>query len=78
MNRPQALNALNLEMRRQLARHFHAVAEQRDIRVVVLCGAGRAFAAGADLAELADCGSIELMQRQVHKLWQAIADCPSR
>ncbi|WP_374420392.1 enoyl-CoA hydratase-related protein [Chromobacterium sp.] len=76
LNRPQALNALNLEMRRQLARHFHAVAEQRDIRVVVLCGAGRAFAAGADLAELADCGSIELMQRQVHKLWQAIADCP--
>ncbi|KMN35709.1 enoyl-CoA hydratase [Chromobacterium sp. LK1] len=76
LNRPQALNALNLEMRRQLARHFHAVAEQRDIRAVVLCGAGRAFAAGADLAELADCGSIELMQRQVHKLWQAIADCP--
>lgn len=76
LNRPQALNALNLEMRRQLARHFHAVAEQRDIRVVVLCSAGRAFAAGADLVELADCGSIELMQRQVHKLWQAIADCP--
>lgn len=76
LNRPQALNALNLEMRRQLARHFHTVAEQRDIRAVVLCGAGRAFAAGADLAELADCGSIELMQRQVHKLWQAIADCP--
>ncbi|MCS3802918.1 enoyl-CoA hydratase/carnithine racemase [Chromobacterium alkanivorans] len=76
LNRPQARNALNMALRRELARRFQALSAEAEVRAVLLCGDSRAFAAGADLAELADCGSIELMQRQVHKLWQAIADCP--
>ncbi|KMN83055.1 enoyl-CoA hydratase [Chromobacterium sp. LK11] len=76
LNRPQARNALNMALRRELARRFQALSAEAEVRAVLLCGDRRAFAAGADLAELADCGSIELMQRQVHKLWQAIADCP--
>ncbi|WP_337882370.1 enoyl-CoA hydratase-related protein [Chromobacterium haemolyticum] len=76
LNRPQALNALNMALRRELAQHFHMLSAAADVRVILLCGDRRAFAAGADLAELVDCDGIELMQRQVHKLWQAIADCP--
>ncbi|AXT48321.1 MULTISPECIES: enoyl-CoA hydratase-related protein [Chromobacterium] len=76
LNRPQALNALNMALRRELARHFQTLSASVDVRVILLCGDRRAFAAGADLAELVDCDSIELMQCQVHMLWQAIADCP--
>ncbi len=51
-NRPEKLNALNLEVRRAL---FAALAELRDdddVRVVVLTGAGeKAFIAGADIGE---------------------------
>jgi enoyl-CoA hydratase len=51
-NRPEKMNALNLEVRRDL---FAALAELRDddeVRVVVLTGAGeKAFIAGADIGE---------------------------
>jgi len=51
LQRPQALNALTLEMRRELARVFADLAAG-GARVVVLTGAGRAFCAGLDLREL--------------------------
>jgi len=50
MNRPKALNALNLEMMDELAEAFLATAKEESIKVLVLTGAGRAFSAGADLA----------------------------
>ncbi len=51
LNRPDARNALNRELRRALATTFRSIAERA--RVVVLGGAGSAFCAGFDLAELA-------------------------
>jgi len=54
LNRPDSLNAFNAQLRRELR---HAVREVNDdpaVRVAVLTGAGRAFCAGADLAESAE------------------------
>ncbi len=76
LNRPEVRNALNMEMRRALARHFRELGEREDVRVIVLTGNERAFAAGADLREMAELDAIEAMQRGTHRLWQAIADCP--
>src|SRR5215204_685197 len=54
MNRPQALNAFNSEQLDLLGTAFHALGQNRAVRVVVLTGAGdRAFAAGADIKEMA-------------------------
>jgi enoyl-CoA hydratase len=50
LNRPRALNALSLALRRELVAAFDRLAA--DARVVVLTGAGRAFCAGLDLKEL--------------------------
>ena len=50
LNRPEKLNALNEAVRRDLHDAFAELAERPDVAVVVLCGAGRAFSAGADLA----------------------------
>jgi enoyl-CoA hydratase/carnithine racemase len=52
MNRPEARNALSLEMIRQVMTQFESMAHDDKVRVVVLAGAGPAFCAGHDLKEL--------------------------
>lgn len=48
-NRPDKLNALNLEMAGELREALEEVARDPDLRVLVLTGQGRAFMAGADV-----------------------------
>jgi enoyl-CoA hydratase/carnithine racemase len=52
INRPEVLNALSLSVRRELADHINAIAEDAAVRAVVITGDERAFAAGADVGEL--------------------------
>ena len=52
LNRPQRLNALDAELRRALGRAFLELEADASVRVAILTGAGRAFCAGMDLAEL--------------------------
>ena len=52
LNRPEALNALSIALRTELATAIEALEEDPDIRVLILTGAGRAFSAGVDLKEL--------------------------
>ena len=51
LNRPQAMNALNLAMLAGLDTELRAIAADPALRVLVLTGAGAAFCAGADLKE---------------------------
>jgi enoyl-CoA hydratase/carnithine racemase len=52
LNRPEARNALSLEMMRQLMAHLESMAHDEKVRVVILSGNGAAFCAGHDLKEL--------------------------
>jgi enoyl-CoA hydratase len=52
LNRPEKRNALNTELRRDLIEALAKDQGDATTRVVVLTGAGKAFAAGADLAEM--------------------------
>lgn len=52
MNAPHSLNALSTAMLAALKTEFAVLAEDRKVRVIVLCGAGRAFCAGHDLKEM--------------------------
>lgn len=76
LNRPEARNALNMAARRQLAEQFAALGLDPEVRCIVVTGNREAFAAGADLTEMAEAGAVEIMLRGVHRLWAAIADCP--
>ena len=51
LNRPDSLNAFDAALRRELLLAVREVNDDEAVRVVVLTGAGRAFCAGADLAE---------------------------
>lgn len=53
LNRPDALNAINLRMHEELAEVFHWIATDEHSDVIVLTGAGRAFSAGGDLDHIA-------------------------
>lgn len=52
LSRPEALNALNSAMLAQLQSLFAKIADDDQVRAVVLTGEGKAFAAGADIAEM--------------------------
>jgi 2-(1,2-epoxy-1,2-dihydrophenyl)acetyl-CoA isomerase len=51
LDRPEALNALTVEVKEALLAAFRLVARDRAVRAVVLTGSGRAFCAGQDLKE---------------------------
>lgn len=53
LNRPEVLNAMDLDSVRAFGAHLDGIRGREDVRVVVTCGAGRAFCAGSDLKELA-------------------------
>lgn len=52
LNRPQVLNAFSTPMQRELASAIGRLADDTDVRAVVLTGAGRAFCAGGDIGEM--------------------------
>jgi len=76
INRPEARNALNMQVRRQLSEEFLRLNGDEAVRAVVLTGDDKAFAAGADLKEFAELTAVEQMQRQTHRLFASIAACP--
>jgi enoyl-CoA hydratase/carnithine racemase len=53
IDRPDALNALNGELLLELTTAFDLIEADVGVRALVITGAGRAFVAGADVAELA-------------------------
>jgi len=65
LNRPQALNAYNLQMRDELYQVLGAIKDDPEVRVAIFQGAGeRAFCAGADLTEFLSAPS-PIVARQV-------------
>jgi enoyl-CoA hydratase len=79
MNRPDALNAFNSEQLDLLGAAFHALSQDRAVRVVILTGAGdRAFAAGADIKEMVDLTPAEALAfgRKGHAITSAVERLP--
>ena len=52
LNRPERLNAITFEVYRELTNFFAALRDQKDVRVVIITGAGRAFCSGGDVRDI--------------------------
>jgi enoyl-CoA hydratase/carnithine racemase len=52
LNRPKAYNALSSDLMSELISSLNSIANERDIKVVVIKGAGKGFCAGHDLQEM--------------------------
>lgn len=63
LNRPKALNALNATLIRELVTALEAFDADPAIGAMVITGSERAFAAGADIKEMADASPVDLLQR---------------
>src|SRR4029077_6810648 len=72
LNRPEALNALSDDVLAALCAALDATEESGDVRSVVLCGAGRAFAAGADVAGLRELEPGEVLTGERGARWQRL------
>ena len=74
LNRPQQLNALSDELMEELVAALTELDHDEAIRCIVLGGSERAFAAGADIAELARSSAIELYYARRIERWDAIRE----
>ena len=73
LNRPEALNALSDELMDELVTRLTELDREEDVRCIVLGGSERAFAAGADIAELARLSPIDLYYQRRVERWDVIA-----
>ena len=63
LNRPEALNALNAQMMQDLAAALRAADADPAVRCIVLTGSEKAFAAGADIKEMATQSFADMFSR---------------
>jgi 2-(1,2-epoxy-1,2-dihydrophenyl)acetyl-CoA isomerase len=75
IDRPEARNAITIAMREELWTIFEALAENDDVRAVILTGAGGDFCAGMDVTEMGGGGVAWSLAkiRRLHRIARAIA-----
>ena len=73
LNRPEVLNALNGALAAELAAAALELESDRDIGAMVITGSERAFAAGADIAEMAGKTAAEMIETDIFAVWDRFA-----
>jgi enoyl-CoA hydratase len=72
LNRPEVLNALSVELIERLIEVLEGFDRDPNIHVIVLTGSERAFAAGADIGEMAQASAVEMSERNHLARWLRI------
>lgn len=72
LNRPNELNALNLELMGELRDSLKALDADDEVRVIIITGNERAFAAGADIKQMADKNVIDVLKIDQFSTWDQI------
>ncbi len=76
LNRPKQLNALNTRLMEELVAALDEAGADAEVRAVVLTGDERAFAAGADIKEMAGASAVEMLLRDQFARWDRIRRFP--
>lgn len=77
LDRPEVMNGLNAQMRREITHALRRAPEQA--RVLVLTGAGRGFCSGQDLGDRIDGADLDLervLRDEYEPMLRALYDCP--
>jgi len=72
LNRPEVLNALNHESMRELTAVLGQLDSDESVNCIIITGNEKAFAAGADIKEMAEADAIEMLSRDDFSLWDKI------
>lgn len=73
LNRPKELNALNPQLMGELLSALQKLDQDPAVRVIILTGNDQAFAAGADIRQMADLSSVDMIQKNQFQVWDDMA-----
>jgi len=72
LNRPKELNALNLQLMQELRDALKQLDKNENVRVIIITGNEQAFAAGADIKQMADKSAIDMLTIDQFSTWDQI------
>ncbi|GDX52541.1 enoyl-CoA hydratase [Bacteroidota bacterium] len=72
LNRPKELNALNLQLMGELRDALKELDNNDEVRAIIITGNEKAFAAGADIKQMADKTAIDMMNVDQFNTWDQI------
>lgn len=72
LNRPKELNALNRQLMEELRDTLQVLDKNDGVRVIILTGNDQAFAAGADIKQMADSSAIDMLIVDQFATWDQI------
>jgi len=72
LNRPKELNALNLQLMGELRDSLKELDNNDDVRVIVITGNQKAFAAGADIKQMVDKTAVDMLKIDQFSTWDQI------
>lgn len=73
LNRPKVLNALSTDLMKELIEAMFLLEDDKDVRVIILTGSERAFAAGADIGQMAEATPIDQINDNRFRTWRQIS-----
>ncbi|GAB3998541.1 enoyl-CoA hydratase [Glycomyces albus] len=73
LHRPEVLNALDTELMTELVEALEPLDRDTGVGCFVICGSERAFAAGADIAEMSEKSAADMMGEDFFAGWEAFA-----
>ena len=72
LNRPSVLNAINNELMQELVRALEEADTDEKVRVIILTGGEKVFAAGADIKEMSDESTISILLKDRFATWDKV------
>ncbi len=73
LNRPKVLNALSTDLMRDVVEALYLLEDDKDVRVIILTGSDRAFAAGADIGQMMESTPIDQINDNRFRTWKQLS-----
>ncbi|MBA2405077.1 MAG: enoyl-CoA hydratase/isomerase family protein, partial [Bdellovibrionales bacterium] len=73
LNRPKVLNALSTDLMKDVVEAMFLLEDDKDVRVIILTGNDRAFAAGADIGQMAEASPIDQINDNRFRTWKQLS-----